>query len=149
MFPFTNVHQEKDVIIASQKRELIEMKELLASSQKRAAESVEMRGSHQLSPKTKNQIAHLRAELQRAKAALASMQERNRSDSEILADMQDQMDTDGRLTQDIVAGSQLQASEDLEADGQHKHEKIDMLEKELKLYRSSASMTVKDFVKVS
>ena len=114
----TILSQEKEVLIASLKRELKESKELLAAAEKSTAEMALASGSRSLSPQTQQQIAHLRSELQRARSALMAMQERSGSESESreVAEQQDD---------------------------------VQKLEAELKLLRSSASMSAKDFVKVS
>ena len=110
--------QEKEVLIASLKRELKESKELLAAAEKSTAERALASGSRSLSPQTQQQIAHLRSELQRARSALMAMQERSGSESE--------------------SGEVAEQQDD-----------VQKLEAELKLLRSSASMSAKDFVKVS
>ena len=111
--------QEKEVLIASLKRELKESKELLAAAaEKSTAEMALASGSRSLSPQTQQQIAHLRSELQRARSALMAMQERSGSESE--------------------SGEVAEQQDD-----------VQKLEAELKLLRSSASMSAKDFVKVS
>ena len=110
--------QEKEVLIASLKRELKESKELLAAAEKSTAETALASGSRSLSPQTQQQIAHLRSELQRARSALMAMQERSGSESE--------------------SGEVAEQQDD-----------VQKLEAELKLLRSSASMSAKDFVKVS
>ena len=109
--------QEKEVLIASLKRELKESKELLAAAEKSTAEMALTSGSRSLSPQTQQQIAHLRSELQRARSALMAMQERSGSESE--------------------GGEVAEQRDD-----------VQKLEVELKLLRSSASMSAKDFVKV-
>lgn len=114
----TILSQEKEVLIASLKRELKESKELLAAAEKSTAEMALASGSRSLSPQTQQQIAHLRSELQRARSALMAMQERSGSESE--------------------SGEVAEQQDD-----------VQKLEAELKLLRSSASMSAKDFVKVS
>ena len=109
--------QEKEVLIASLKRELKESKELLAAAEKSTAEMALTSGSRSLSPQTQQQIAHLRSELQRARSALMAMQERSGSESE--------------------GGEVAEQRDD-----------VQKLEAELKLLRSSASMSAKDYVKV-
>lgn len=106
--------QEKEILIASLKRQLKESQELLAASDKSTAEMTLTSGSQSLSPQTQQQIAHLRSELQRARSALTAMQDRSGSDSE-----------GGEVVDDVGK-----------------------MEAELRLLRSSASMSARDFVKV-
>lgn len=115
--------QEKESLIISLKRELIETKALLVSAEKRAAETSDNFFSMELTPQTKQQIAHLRSELRLAKAALTALQKHSQRDG---------------LTSDV--------------DKEASHEEQDRsqkLEAEHQLHKSSAIVSTKDFLQVS
>jgi hypothetical protein len=75
-----------------------------------------------LSPQTQQQIAHLRSELKRARTALTALQEGQGQEG------------------------QGHASPEREVEGE---EDVERLQAELRLLHSSATMSAKDFVKVS
>ncbi|XP_025095039.1 A-kinase anchor protein 9-like isoform X3 [Pomacea canaliculata] len=111
---------EKESLIISLKRELIETKALLVSAEKRAAETSDNFFSMELTPQTKQQIAHLRSELRLAKAALTALQKHSQRDG---------------LTSDV--------------DKEASHEEQDRsqkLEAEHQLHKSSAIVSTKDFL---
>ncbi|XP_070212349.1 A-kinase anchor protein 9-like isoform X3 [Littorina saxatilis] len=108
--------QEKELLITSLKRELMEAKDLLAETERSNAEIASSSGSQSLSPQTQQQIHHLRSELRRARAALATMQERSGSESEGGEEMEDK-------------------------------DRVQKMEAELTLLRSSVGMSAQDFAR--
>ncbi|XP_076469593.1 LOW QUALITY PROTEIN: uncharacterized protein LOC143299932 [Babylonia areolata] len=120
--------QEKDVLIASLKRELAEARELVERATGGETTPTPPPSSHSLSPQTKQQIAHLRSELRRAKAALTAMQE------------QSALQPGGG-----AGGGVGEGEEDGGGGGGDGRERVEQLEAELQALRSSASVSSDDF----